>query len=166
MYFCTSYILYHDKQAVEEELSFKEVLLRMRGVLSDEGFEQIPQLSSSRMLDVDTKFDLTSDDFSGTKRAVMIGINYVGQNGELAGCHNDVLNMRECLMDVHGFEEENIALLMDDGDNTDPTGDNIFQAYKQIVQECQHGDVVYLHYSGKSMMMNALPTLQSYYGSF
>ena len=28
--------------------------------------------------------------YQGTKRAVMIGINYVGQDGELSGCHNDV----------------------------------------------------------------------------
>lgn len=132
----------------------------MRGMLSDKSFEQIPQLTSSRMLDVDTKFDLTPDDFSGTKRAVMIGINYVGQDGELAGCHNDVLNMKEYLMDVHGFEEENITLLMDDGVNTDPTRSNISQAYMQIVQQSQPGDVVYLHYSGKSMTMNAVATLK------
>jgi hypothetical protein len=25
----------------------------------------------------------------------MVGINYVGQNGELSGCHNDVLNMKK-----------------------------------------------------------------------
>jgi hypothetical protein len=129
-------------------------------MLSDKSFEQIPQLTSSRMLDVDTKFDLTPDDFSGTKRAVMIGINYVGQDGELAGCHNDVLNMKEYLMDVHGFEEENITLLMDDGVNTDPTRSNISQAYMQIVQQSQPGDVVYLHYSGKSMTMNAVATLK------
>jgi len=30
----------------------------------------------------------------GTKRAVMIGINYVGQEGELSGCHNDVKHVR------------------------------------------------------------------------
>lgn len=148
---CTSAllnILYSDKNKNEDELSFKEVLLKMREILDSKGFSQIPQLSSSRMMDVETTFDISHPDFPGTKRAVMIGINYVGQQGELAGCHNDVLNMKEYLMDVHGFEEDNIVLLMDDGENIEPTRDNIMDAYAQIVADSEAGDVVYLHYSG------------------
>ena len=131
-------------------MSFKDVLFRIREILDEKGFSQIPQLSSSRMMDVDTQFDITHPDFNGTKRAVMIGINYVGQDGELAGCHNDVLNMKDYLMDVHEFEDENIMVLMDDGVHTDPTMDNIMYAYRKIVQDSEPGDVVYLHYSGKS----------------
>ncbi len=125
----------------------------MRVILREKGFDQIPQLSSSRNLDVDTKFDLTPEDFSGTKRAVMIGINYVGQQGELAGCHNDVLNMKEYLMDVHGFEDENMTVLMDDGVHPDPTRSNILYAYQKIVEDSEPGDVVYLHYSGKNALL-------------
>ena len=149
---CTSTllnVLYADKQRPSDK-SFLDVLLEMREILDSKGFSQIPQLSSSRCLDVATKFDITPDDFNGTKRAVMIGINYVGQQGELAGCHNDVLNMKEYLMDVHEFEEDNMAILMDDGEHTEPTRDNIMDAYRKIVEESQEGDVVYLHYSGKT----------------
>lgn len=148
---CTSAllsILYADKHKNEEELSFQDVLLQMRTILDGKGFSQIPQLSSSRKLDIETKFDITPDDFSGTKRAVMIGINYIGQSGELAGCHNDVLNMKEYIMDVHEFEEDNITVLMDDGVHSNPTRNNIMFAYEKIVMESQPGDVVYLHYSG------------------
>lgn len=148
---CTSTllnVLYENKEAPMEELSFKDVLIRMRVILRSKGFEQIPQLSSSRNLDVDTKFDITPDDFNGTKRAVMIGINYVGMDGELAGCHNDVLNMKEYLMDVHGFEDHNMTILMDDGVHPDPTRSNIMYAYQRIVELSEPGDVVYLHYSG------------------
>lgn len=141
-------VLYENKQKPMEELSFKDVLLRMRLILRSKGFEQIPQLSSSHSLDVDTPFDLSPEHFSGTKRAVMIGINYVGQAGELAGCHNDVLNMKEYLMDVHEFEDENITVLMDDGVHPDPTRSNIMYAYQRVVQQSEPGDVVYLHYSG------------------
>jgi hypothetical protein len=76
------------------------------------------------------------------------GINYVGQQGELAGCHNDVLNMKEYIMDVHGFEEGNIDVLMDDGTHQSPTSANILAAYKRIVDASQPGDVVFAHYSG------------------
>lgn len=143
-------VLYSDKKAPDEALSFKTVLQSMRTMLRAKNFTQIPQLSSSRELDVDTKFDITPDggDFHGTKRAVLIGINYVGQNGELAGCHNDVLNMKEYLMDVHGFTEENMTILLDDGVHEDPTRVNILNAYKQLVKDSQPGDVAYCHYSG------------------
>jgi hypothetical protein len=148
---CTSAllnILYADKKRPDYDLSFKDVLLQMRDILSEKDFTQIPQLSSSRRMDVDAKFDISQDGFNGTKRAVMIGINYVGQNGELAGCHNDVLNMKEYLMDVHEFEEDNMIVLMDDGVHDDPTRDNIMSAYAQVVRDSEPGDVVYLHYSG------------------
>jgi len=141
-------VLYADKKAPSEALSFEKVLLSMRSMLRAKNFTQIPQLSSSRELDVATKFDITPDDFHGTKRAVLIGINYVGQNGELAGCHNDVLNMKEYLMDVHGFTEDNMTILLDDGVHNDPTKVNILNAYKKLVSDSQSGDVAYCHYSG------------------
>jgi hypothetical protein len=148
---CTSAllkVLYEDNEEPDEDLTFKDVLLEMREILVNEDFTQTPQLSSSSNIDVDTKFDISQDGYDGTRRALMIGINYVGQNGELSGCHNDVLNMKEYLMDVHEFEEENMIILMDDGEHIEPTRDNIMAAYQQIVCDSEPGDVVYLHYSG------------------
>ena len=51
-------------------------------------------------------------------------------------------------MDVHGFEEDNIQILMDDGEHTSPTKDNILAAYRKVVAESEAGDAVFLHYSG------------------
>jgi len=79
----------------------------------------------------------------------MIGINYVGHNpGELSGCHNDVFNMLAYIKECHGFEDENITILMDDGNHTEPTSANIMAAYKQLAAETQEGDAVFCHYSG------------------
>lgn len=90
---CTSTllnILYKDEQTPEEDLSFIEVLGHMREKLSDKGFSQIPQLTSTMELDLTHKFDLVPDDFSGTKRAVMVGINYIGDDpGELVSTLQD-----------------------------------------------------------------------------
>ena len=61
-------------------LSFTEVLEQMREHLSTEGYTQIPQLSSMNPIDVNHKFDLVPDTATGTRRAVMIGINYVGKS--------------------------------------------------------------------------------------
>lgn len=141
-------VCYAENKVPEAELTFKEVLIAASEALKAEDFNQIPQLSSSRTMDVDTKFDLTPADSTGTKRAVLIGINYVGQEGALAGCHNDVLNMKEYIMNVHGFEEDNIEVLMDDGVHKDPTKDNIMAAYDKIAKDSKSGDVVFCHFSG------------------
>jgi len=80
---CTSAmlkVLYADHKAPDQDLSFQDVLLQMRQILKQGRYTQIPQLSSSRPLDIHHKFDLIPDNFSGgTKRAVLIGINYVGE---------------------------------------------------------------------------------------
>lgn len=148
---CTSALLkvcYADHHKVEEDLSFVEVLMKMREVLQGKGFTQIPQLSSGKEIDVDLPFDLVYPGADGTRRALLIGINYVGQNGELSGCHNDVLNIKEYIKDVHGFEEENITVLMDDGEHEPPTRENIIREYKKLVDESGSGDSVFCHYSG------------------
>jgi len=79
---CTSTllkILYADEQVPEDDLSFTEVLEQMRDHLGRKGYSQIPMLSSMNPINVDHKFDLVPDTATGTRRAVMIGINYVGE---------------------------------------------------------------------------------------
>ena len=147
---CTSAllkVLYDEHVRPTNDLSFVEVLTSMRDVLDRKGYSQIPQLSSSTKIDVNDMFGFGGDD--GVKRALLIGINYVGQEGELSGCHNDVWNIKEYLMDVHGFEEENMIILMDDGDHDLPTKENILSAYSFLVENSSEGDAVFCHYSGK-----------------
>ena len=52
-------------------------------------------------------------------------------------------------MDVHGFPEDNIDLLMDDGIHINPTKSNIIDAFKKLVELSEPGDVVYVHFAGK-----------------
>jgi len=141
-------VLYADKKKPDDDLSFRDILTKMRGKLSDGNYTQIPQLSSSRPMNIETKFHLTPDNFTGTKRALLIGINYVGSSAELSGCHNDVHNMIDYIKNVHGFEDKNMNVLMDDGEHTDPTRAKIMAAYAKIAADSKPGDVVYLHYSG------------------
>eukprot|EP00548_Thalassiothrix_antarctica_P001388 CAMPEP_0194147066 /NCGR_PEP_ID=MMETSP0152-20130528/22502_1 /TAXON_ID=1049557 /ORGANISM="Thalassiothrix antarctica, Strain L6-D1" /LENGTH=329 /DNA_ID=CAMNT_0038847753 /DNA_START=90 /DNA_END=1079 /DNA_ORIENTATION=+ len=149
---CTSTllsVLYADEQVPEDDLSFTQVLNAMRVNLAEQGFTQIPQLTSSNPIDVNADFDLVPANATGTRRAVMIGINYVGDDpGELRGCHNDVLNMKKYIMHVHGFEEDNITILMDDGEHDSPTKENILEAYKKVIEETEESDAIFLHYSG------------------
>ena len=139
--------MYDEQKAPTNDLTFAEVLDQMRTVLSEDSYEQIPQLSSSHPIDVNTPFTVVGGE--GTKRALLIGINYVGQNGELSGCHNDALNIKEYLMDVYGYEEENFTYLIDDGEHNDPTYENIFEAFDDLVGKSVTGDSVFVHYSGE-----------------
>jgi hypothetical protein len=45
-------VLYANHKAPDKDLSFQEVLLKMRTVLSQGKYQQIPQLSASRPLDI------------------------------------------------------------------------------------------------------------------
>jgi len=140
-----------DRNGTTESMSWVALLRSMRSNLLEKGFDQVPQLTSSRMIDVNKPFKILNDSDpygSATKRAVLIGINYVGQNGELSGCHNDVRNMKEYLLNKLGFMDYNMTILMDDGYSQNPTRWNIINAYKDIVSKSQSGDTVFLHYSG------------------
>lgn len=121
----TTYADHHD---TGKDLSFKDTLFQVREKLQKKGFEQIPQLSSSRATDLDQSFSLLPADFAGKRHAVMIGINYVGHDpGELRGCQNDVHNMAEYIKACHGFTDDDIVYLLDDDKHTSPTAANIME---------------------------------------
>lgn len=107
---CTSALLKTLYHQGGEDMSFVEVLTNMRKTLSTGQYTQIPQLSSSRKMDIQQPFAIVNG--GGTRRALLIGINYVGQQGQLSGCHNDVGNIKDYLMERQGFDESNITVLM------------------------------------------------------
>jgi len=85
------------------------------------------------------------------KRAVLIGIDYFGQNGQLAGCLNDIEDMKDYLKGI-GFTQ--FAVLKDTKSDTAhalancPTRDNILSVLKRAVADSNPGDTLYVHYSG------------------
>ncbi|KAL7553199.1 hypothetical protein ACHAWF_016481 [Thalassiosira exigua] len=144
-------IIYNEEKPSCENLSFVDVFLRTRDVVKSKGFEQIPQLSSSRCIDVQQPFDLMTNKFGneGTRYALLVGINYTThRRGRLRGCHNDVLNVKRYIMDVGKIDPSNVTILMDDGNSTLPTRANIMQALDDLCQKCQPGDTGFVHYSG------------------
>jgi metacaspase-1 len=147
---CTSTLLrvLHEQQG--QPISWIELLHKMRDFLREKGYDQIPQLSSSRMLDVSHPFEIVPPESvaSGARRAVLIGINYVGQQGQLSGCHNDVNNIKKYLIKHQGFQEKDMLILMDDGHHHQPTRANIMNAFDRVTQYSKAGDVVFVHYSG------------------
>ncbi|KAJ8520627.1 hypothetical protein ONZ45_g2585 [Pleurotus djamor] len=87
---------------------------------------------------------------NGRKKAVCVGINYLGQRNELRGCINDAQHVRDFLIDRHGFKDRDILVLTDDRHNPKyiPTRENILSAMKWLVQTANCDDSLFFHYSG------------------
>ena len=141
----------NDNTSNSKDVSFQQILLKLREKLSQSGLSQIPQLTSSRPLELEeTPFSLTG----GTQRALLVGINYHGQSGQLSGCINDVQNVKKYLCNYQGFEEKHVLLLIDDGSNHYPTRENIIRALRRLVDHSKAGDSVYFHYSGHGGLLH------------
>lgn len=67
---------------------------------------------------------------------------------ELTACHNDCLNVKEYLENVHGFREEEMMILMDDGQHQMPTKENIENGMCLLTKYSQPNDVVFVSFSG------------------
>ena len=75
---CTSALLqvmYRDGHAAST-MSWVQLLRQMRGELQKMGFDQVPQLTSSRLIDVNKPMYIVPPESRGRRRAVLIGINY------------------------------------------------------------------------------------------
>jgi len=130
-------------------ISWVDVLEQMREKLLQRGFDQIPQLSTSDQLDVvNESFSCVNPGgsySSGRKRALMIGICYRGQQGELSGCHNDV-DLVKGYIQQQGFDD--IRQMTDDGEHEEPTRANILAGFDWLVEGAMAGDSLFFHYSG------------------
>ncbi len=104
--------------AEKPNTTWQQLLEDMLVILKAKGFAQVPQLSSSKKMSLSTPFSIKQAGGEGT-RALFIGINYVGQLGELHGCHHDVEKMKLYVL-KQGFDEANMRFLLDDGHNTLP----------------------------------------------
>ncbi|XP_031262298.1 metacaspase-9 [Pistacia vera] len=83
------------------------------------------------------------------KLALLVGCNYPNTRNELHGCINDVLEMREVLVNRFRFDPNQIELLTDaPGSSVMPTGANIKGALDKMVSKAEDGDVLFFHYSG------------------
>jgi len=122
-------------------------LLKSMRTILDGKYTQIPQLCSSKPVDLNTKFSCVNPEPSGRYRALLIGINYVGSSAELAGCHNDVETMRRYL-EKQGYPADQMRILLDDGQHDAPNKAGIEAGMKWLVEGAEKGDSLFFHYSG------------------
>jgi hypothetical protein len=84
------------------------------------------------------------------KKALLIGINYFNTPSKLNGCIDDVLNMRNLLVDAFGFSLADILVLRDDTTTPVliPNKKNILQSLTQLVANSEGCTEIWIHYSG------------------
>jgi len=75
------------------------------------------------------------------KKALLVGINYVGTSNQLKGCLNDSQNMNEFLTSK-GFTDIKLVL------EKEATTDGIKAGLEWLVADTEPGDVIVFHYSG------------------
>lgn len=87
---------------------------------------------------------------TGRRKALLVGINYFGQRGQLRGCINDVRNMSSYLNQHFGYKREDMVILTDDQHNpmSQPTKQNILRAMHWLVKDARPNDSLFFHYSG------------------
>ena len=85
------------------------------------------------------------------KKALCIGINYIGSRYELNGCINDVNNIKSKLISNYGFNEKDILVVTDDPISTNkikPTKTNILNEIKNLLVNAKSNDLLFLCFSG------------------
>jgi hypothetical protein len=89
--------------------------------------------------------------YTMSKKALLIGINYYDTpSAALKGCVNDVVNMRNMLIDAYGYDSANITVLRDDATNAinKPTLTNIVSQLTSIIAQSATLKEIWIHYSG------------------
>lgn len=86
----------------------------------------------------------------GKKKALLVGINYIGTSSQLGGCINDVKNQKRLLIDHFGFSEDDILMLTEDqGDDSKlPTSQHMREGFKWLLRGASKGDFLFFAYSG------------------
>lgn len=92
------------------------------------------------------------------KKALLVGINYVGDKKELKGCINDIYNIKTLITTRYNYKNDNIRILQDCNQDVKdkspiladklPTRTNIINGLKWLVNGARFGDSLLFAYSG------------------
>ena len=94
-------------------------------------------------------FYIVPPGYTGTRRALLIGV-VSGEGKDLKGPLNDITNVQQFLQGYCGFRESNISILFDDNGPTatQPTRQNILNAFGKMVRLSNPKDVLFIQFSG------------------
>jgi metacaspase-1 len=85
------------------------------------------------------------------RRALLVGINYIGTPYQLYGCINDINNIGSYLQKVRKY---NSFIVMTDMSRIKPTRSNILAGFRALLQGAVSGDELWFHFSGHGVLTN------------
>ena len=94
-----------------------------------------------------------------TKKALLIGINYINDSSaKLQGCINDVVNIKNMLIDAYDYLPSNIIILRDDSTNPEllPTTKNILARLSTLIANSADCSELWIYYSGHGSQLRDL----------
>lgn len=94
----------------------------------------------------------SGDASSGTKRALLIGINKYKAVPKLQGSLNDIETMRQILLTRWGFADKHIVVVTDEA----ATRTGMLTALEQLAKDTGPNDTVYFHFSGHGSQVEDL----------
>lgn len=102
---------------------------------------------------------------NGKRKALLIGISYVGSDKYLPGCYNDINRTKSVLTTLFGFSNSNVLTHeLSDFDKTkylSPTKENIIKEFGWLVDNAEPGDVLFLQYSGHGLQKALHPFMSN-----
>ncbi|KIH86412.1 metacaspase [Sporothrix brasiliensis 5110] len=121
-----------------------------QGGYDNRGAAPPPQQAQSFGHGAPSDYTFQYSNCTGKRKALLIGINYIGTDNALRGCINDVHNVSNFLMQRQNYKREDMVILTDDQQDPvlRPTRANILRAMAWLVQGAQPNDALFLHYSG------------------
>jgi hypothetical protein len=84
------------------------------------------------------------------KKALLIGINYIGTSSELKGCIQDVNQVEFFLKNNRNYKD---ITIITDLTPIKPTYDNILNAMTELTRNVKPGDELWFHYSGHGTLV-------------
>jgi hypothetical protein len=123
--------------------------------LSDPEPTTQPTLGGPRSGDAAAGYAFQYSNSTGRRKALLIGINYFGQRGQLRECIHDIKNMATYLTECHGYQQDDMVLLTDDQQNplSQPTKQNILRAMHWLVKDARPNDSLFFQYSGELQLL-------------
>lgn len=82
------------------------------------------------------------------RKALLIGINYLGQSLQLNGCIDDVLNVQLLLQKIHPDIVIHLMTETQGDGSMVPTFANIIKQFNWLCSDNSGGDSLFIHYSG------------------
>lgn len=84
------------------------------------------------------------------RKALLIGINYIGTKSELKGCINDMINIKNFIKSEYSFDDSQITTMHELSEDSTkiPTFNNFKNAVEWLIKDSKQGDSLFLSYSG------------------